>query len=121
MIDSPHSEPDYYAVLRVSPDASPVEIERAYRALAGKRLKAVWRPARAARELAAINAAYGILGYPERRADYDRRRVEAAARADWERENGHESVDPEPALVTYRGQNQRRLPRVQLGRTSGGS
>jgi hypothetical protein len=124
MIETPYSEPDYYAVLRVAPDATPAEIERAYRALAGSRTRARWRPGRAARELAMINAAYGILGYPERRADYDRRRAEAAARAaDGESGNGLASLAQEPALVTYRPQAQarRQLPRVQLGRPSSSS
>ena len=78
-MDSSFSEPDYYEVLHVPPDATPGEIERAYRAEAGKRLNARWRPGRAARELAMLNAAYGILGYPDRRADYDRRRAEVAS------------------------------------------
>ena len=82
MIESPRGEPDYYAVLGVAPDAIQAEIERSYRELAGKRLNARWRPERAARELALLNAAYGTLRYPDRRADYDRRRAEAAAGLD---------------------------------------
>src|SRR5215217_1953930 len=67
------AEPDYYAILSVLPDASSGEIERSYRHLAGQRANAGWRPGRAGRELARINSAYGVLGYPDRRADYDRR------------------------------------------------
>ena len=71
----PDAEPDYYTVLRVPPDATAAEIERSYRQLAGQYHSARFRQGRAARELALVNAAYGVLGYPERRADYDRRRA----------------------------------------------
>ena len=116
----PDAEPDYYAVLRVSPDATAGEIERSYRKLAGQYHSARWRPGRAARDLALVNAAYGVLGYPERRADYDRRRAEAAARTDEEPEE-YEPPEAEPALLSYRRQRRASLPRVQLGRPHGAS
>ena len=71
MVKRTDSEPDYYAVLGVEPDATPAEIERAYRREGAKRQRAYLRQGRAAREMALINAAYGVLGYAERRADYE--------------------------------------------------
>ena len=115
----PDAEPDYYAVLRVAPDATAAEIERAYRRLASQYHSARWRPRRAARELVLVNAAYGVLGYPERRADYDRRRAEAATRPD-QAAAGQYAL-PEPSLVSYRNQRRSSLPRVQLGRPHGAS
>jgi hypothetical protein len=121
MIDSPHAEPDYYAVLRVPPDASHAEIEQAYRDLAGKRLNARWRTERAARELALLNAAYGILGYPDRRADYDRRRAQAAARPGDERVADQPSAEDDPPPTYPRLQSGQHLPRIQLGRPTRGN
>jgi hypothetical protein len=119
MVRTSHDEPDYYAVLGLPEDATAREIERAYRELAGKRLNAHWRPGRAARELALINAAYGVLGYADRREDYDRRRSEAASRP-------HDAVDDdafgheEPPHM-YQRPSARHLPGVQLGRRTMGS
>jgi hypothetical protein len=115
------AEPDYYAILGVPEDATPAEIERAYRDLASRRLNAQWRPGKAARELALINAAYGVLGYPDRRADYDQRRAGALALVD---EPGDWDDEPLPTDViqpTYRQQARRSLPSVQLGRPAGSS
>ena len=118
----PDTEPDYYAVLGVAPDATAGEIERSYRRLAARYHNARWRAGRAARELALVNAAYGVLGYPERRIDYDRRRAAAAARAEAEESDGMYALpESEPALVSYRRQRQPSLPRVSLGRAHGAS
>jgi curved DNA-binding protein CbpA len=64
-----------YDVLNVSPDAEPVVIEAAYRALMKK-----YHPDQAAAAgtkespgAAEINQAFAVLRDPERRADYDRR------------------------------------------------
>ncbi len=122
MIESPRGEPDYYAVLGVAPDATQAEIERSYRELAGKRLNARWRPERAARELALLNAAYGTLRYPDRRADYDRRRAEAAAGVDGQSgSDDFEALEAEPRPFASRSHGGASLPRVQLGRPTGGS
>jgi hypothetical protein len=67
--------PDLYAVLGVDPRSSDDIIRYAYRKKAAKLLDARWRPGRAARRLAELNAAYEILGKPDRRADYDRQRA----------------------------------------------
>ena len=114
-------EPDYYAILSVSPAATPGEIERAYRHLAGGRANAGWRPGRAGRELAQINSAYGVLGYPDRRADYDRRRAAQLLETVERRQNGAPRLEIEPALLSYRPPSRRTLPRVQVGRASGGT
>jgi hypothetical protein len=115
------AEPDYYAILAVSPDATSGEIERSYRLLAGQRANAGWRPGRAGRELARINSAYGVLGYPDRRADYDRRRAAQLLDAVEGRQNGPPRLEIEPALLSYRPPSRRTLPRVQVGRPNGGT
>ena len=63
---------DYYEILGVSFDASDDEIRRAYRRLAME-----WHPdrnkaANAPRMIRLINEAWGVLGKPEGRAEYDR-------------------------------------------------
>ncbi len=67
--------PDLYAVLGIDPRSSDDIIRYAYRKKAAKMHDARWRPGRAARQLAELNAAYEILGKPDRRADYDRQRA----------------------------------------------
>jgi hypothetical protein len=67
--------PDLYGVLGVDQRASDDIIRYAYRKKAAKLLDARWRPGRAARQLAELNAAYEILGKPDRRTDYDRQRA----------------------------------------------
>lgn len=70
--------PDLYGVLGVDPRSSDDVIRYAYRTRAARLLDARWRPGRAARQLAEVNAAYEILGKPDRRADYDRQRARQA-------------------------------------------
>src|SRR6188768_55607 len=67
--------PDLYGVLGVDPRSSDDIIRYAYRKKASKLMDARWRPGRAARQLAELNAAYEILGKPDRRVDYDRQRA----------------------------------------------
>ena len=79
MLDEPPDAipgiPDLYAVLGVDSRASDDVIRYAYRKKAAKLHDARWRPGRAARRLAELNAAYEILGKPDRRSDYDRQRA----------------------------------------------
>lgn len=67
------TEPDYYAVLGVPVDATDAEVRAAYRRLARQ-----YHPDIAGDTtldtMRAINAAYTMLGDPERRRDYDLRR-----------------------------------------------
>jgi curved DNA-binding protein CbpA len=73
-------EPDHYATLQVAPSAEPAVIAAAYRALARR-----YHPDVAGGEgeamMRRLNAAWEVLGDPERRAAYDRRRAERARAA----------------------------------------
>jgi curved DNA-binding protein CbpA len=65
---------NHYAILNVAPDAEPVVIEAAYRALMKKYHPDQGAPAGMSGPTAAeINAAFAALRDPERRADYDHR------------------------------------------------
>jgi curved DNA-binding protein CbpA len=66
---------NHYAVLNVAPDAEPVVIEAAYRALMKKYHpdQGAQPPADGAPGAAEINNAFAILRDPQRRADYDHR------------------------------------------------
>jgi hypothetical protein len=67
--------PDYYALLEVSQQASQEVIQAAYRALARSFHPDVNHAADAADVMRRLNAAYDVLGDPERRAAYDARRA----------------------------------------------
>jgi curved DNA-binding protein CbpA len=73
---------DYYATLGVLPEADPVVIKAAYRALAQTYHPDKWRgdPTVACRRMAAINEAYRILGDSQMRAEYDAARLREQAR-----------------------------------------
>lgn len=73
-------EPDHYATLQVAPTAEPAVIAAAYRALA-RRYHPDVAGAAGEEAMRRINAAWEVLGDPERRADYDRRRAAAGAPA----------------------------------------
>jgi curved DNA-binding protein CbpA len=64
---------DYYSTLGVLPEADPVVVKAAYRALAQTYHPDKWSgdPAVATQRMAAINEAYRILGDAELRAEYD--------------------------------------------------
>lgn len=76
----PAHEPDYYAVLGLAPESGHDDVRRAYH-----RLAKLWHPdrytgdapelrARAERRMRALTAAYGVLGDPRLRWEYDTRR-----------------------------------------------
>ena len=65
------------------------------------RFNAGWRYGRAVRELARINSAYGVLGYPDRRADYDRRRAAQLLAVVEGRQNGAPRREIEPAPLAF--------------------
>lgn len=67
-------QPDLYAVLGVPPHATHDEIIASYRRKAATLIDRWWLPGRADRQLAALNSAYEILGYPSRRTEYDAQR-----------------------------------------------
>ncbi len=65
------SAPDYYRILHVQPDAPAAIIHASYRTLAQRATGA----SQGADELALLDAAYAVLGDPQRRAAYDVERV----------------------------------------------
>ncbi|KPK65971.1 MAG: hypothetical protein AMK73_01425 [Planctomycetes bacterium SM23_32] len=69
------AEKDYYKVLGVSPDASQEALRKAYRRLAKKHHPDRQGGSKAAEErFKEISEAYGVLGDPEKRKQYDRLR-----------------------------------------------
>ncbi len=71
-----HDEPDFYATLNVSPDASADEIKHAYRQLARQSHPDVKTEAGTALLFRQIQEAYEVLGDAAKRAAYDRRQAE---------------------------------------------
>lgn len=72
------SGPDAYKVLQVDPEAEEEVIVAAYRRLARKYHPDVAADAESAARMAAINAAWELIGEPAKRAAYDRSRVVSA-------------------------------------------
>lgn len=68
-------EPDYYAVLQVSPDAEMEVIQAAYRRLAAKYHPDVAPSPGAVERMKLLNAAYEVLSNPQKREAYDRYRA----------------------------------------------
>ena len=66
---------DYYAILGLSPIASPVEVKKRYRELVRKYHPDVNSSPDAANRILAINEAYHTLGETEKRSHYDALRV----------------------------------------------
>ena len=73
------SEPDPYKILQVDPEAEDEVIAAAYRRLARKYHPDTATGAEAVGRMAAINAAWEVLGSPKRRAAHDRQRALEAA------------------------------------------
>ena len=88
------SEPDYYEILQVSPQAEPDVIEAAYRWLARKYHPDVNPSPTALQQMSALNRAHDVLKEPRERADYDRRRWRALAQKALE----EGAPQPDPAL-----------------------
>ena len=86
---------DYYRVLQVDPDAEPAVIVAAYRKLAAKYHPDVNSSPEANTRMQEINAAYGVLGDPAIRAEYDRARGSR-----WTASSGAPSSAPPPAPVS---------------------
>jgi hypothetical protein len=78
--------PDYYRVLHVQPDAPAAIIHASYRTLVQRALGTT----RGSEEVALLDAAYAVLGDPQRRASYDLERLAGpnAARHDTLDETG---------------------------------
>ena len=72
---------DAYKVLQVDPEAEDEVIQAAYRRLARKYHPDLTEVADAAARMAAINAAWALIGEPDARAAYDRARAGAAQRS----------------------------------------
>jgi DnaJ-like protein len=96
---------DHYTTLRVRPNASRAEIEQAYRRLARANHPDLLVHAgaetkrRAEANLKRINAAYRVVGDPQRRRDYDRERTLRAAR---QRAVAHPARPPVPGTAAPR-------------------
>ena len=69
---------DYYRVLQVQPDAAAPIIHASYRTLVRRALGT----SRGSEEIALLDAAYAVLGDPQRRAIYDRERAGRTAQED---------------------------------------
>jgi curved DNA-binding protein len=65
---------DYYAVMEVSPDATPEEIKKAYRRLARRYHPDVSKETDAEERFKALGEAYEVLKDPDKRVEYDRLR-----------------------------------------------
>ncbi len=90
---------DAYKILQVDPEAEDEVIQAAYRRLARKYHPDLTEAADAAARMAAINAAWALIGEPAARAAYDRARVARSPRGP-----GLASVAPsEAAPPTARG------------------
>ncbi|MFN3762103.1 MAG: J domain-containing protein, partial [Anaerolineae bacterium] len=72
----PEEEKDLYAVLGVSPLATPEEIRHAYRQLARRFHPDSGSEEASAERFQEVQEAYRVLGDPARRQAYDRRRAE---------------------------------------------
>ena len=70
---------DAYKVLQVDPQADDEVIQAAYRRLARKHHPDLSSDAEAAARMAALNAAWALIGKPAARAAYDRERAALAA------------------------------------------
>ena len=68
------SPPDRYRILQVSPQASQAEIKQAYRRLVKQFHPDSQKESASHEEIVRLNAAYEILGDPQRRQHYDRQR-----------------------------------------------
>ena len=89
------SEPDPYKILQVDPEAEDEVIAAAYRRLARKYHPDTATGAEAVGRMAAINAAWEVLGNPKRRAAHDRQRALAAAIARSAAERGGSGRPPD--------------------------
>jgi len=71
--------PDYYALLEVSPTATPAEIKRSYRRLVRKFHPDLNKQA-LDQHIKLLNEAYAVLGNPTKRTAYDAQRAEEERR-----------------------------------------
>jgi hypothetical protein len=90
------AEPDYYAVLGVSPTSEDIVIQGAYRALM-RRYHPDKNPSEAARKRTVeINAAYAVLGDEAKRAAYDVRRKQHDQSSNGSAKSGASTAPPPP-------------------------
>lgn len=85
---------DFYTVLGVSPTATPAEIKQAYRRRAKEAHPDRQTVASDHEAIVRINAAYEVLGDPDRRQTYDRQRQ-------WETRPGRSTAAPYQSYSDY--------------------
>ena len=78
----PSGNKDYYKILQVDPSADPEVLEVAYKRLARKYHPDTNRAPDATLRMQELNAAYGILRDPIKRAQYDRDRFSSSLQSD---------------------------------------
>jgi curved DNA-binding protein CbpA len=101
---------DHYATLGVLPEADPVVIKAAYRALAQTYHPDKWRgdPAVATRRMAAINEAYRILGDAKLRNEYDSVRARGKANDPYQDEQDEQSGETSSAFSSALSETEQR-------------
>ena len=112
------NEKDYYEVLQVHSKAEQEVIDAAYRKLAQKYHPDVSKDPDAAQRMKEINAAYEVLGNPNRRMEYDKRleakRVFKAAAEYKKEQEARTRKIIEELLVRYQSVSQRgRLSKLE--------
>jgi DnaJ-class molecular chaperone len=110
------SQPDYYAVLRVTPAASQQEISRAYRALMRTHHPDLDGGAADGGELARgellhIMQAFSVLRDPASRAAYDRSRTDTSASTSASANAGTSAPGARPMVIPVRKVNVRKVDR----------
>ena len=111
-------QPDYYAILEVTPQASNKEIKRAYRRKVKKYHPDLnQKNSPAERKIREINVAYEVLSNPDERKKYDRTRIDydtAIRQADKQPATTAEPPDGQGRYDEWRSHTSEGLPTFRL-------